>query len=253
MTALASITTGRVAAPRRLLLYGIHGVGKSTFAASAPSPIFIQTEDGLGEIDAAKFPLAESFADVIDAMTHLYTSDHDHKTIAIDSLDWLERLIFANVCRDEQVDSIEEIGYAKGYVFALRYWEQMLAGLTALRRDRGMTVVLIAHARIERFENPETDAYDRYVPRVHKHASAVLCEWSDEVFFAGYRVFVKATDAGFDRTRTQGLGTGERILKTTERPSHIAKNRLNLPDELPLNWEAYSQFINPTPKEKPNA
>ena len=39
-------------------------------------------------------------------------------------------------------------------------------------------------------------------------------------------------DEGFNRTRVQGIGSGERVLKTTERPAHLAKNRLNLPDEL---------------------
>jgi len=216
------------------MLYGTHGIGKSTWGAQAPRPIFIQTEDGLGEIDCERFPLAESFEEVIDALSELYSEKHTFKTVVIDSLDWLERLIWAEVCCKRMVESIEDIGYAKGYTFALTQWRACLDGLSTLRSERAMTVILIAHAKIERFENPETESYDRYVPRLHKLASAVVQEWCDEVLFATYRVYTKVTDESFNRKKAKGLGSGERIVHTGERPAHVAKNRLGLPDEMPL-------------------
>jgi hypothetical protein len=225
------------------MLYGTHGIGKSTFGSMAPKPIFIQTEDGLGGIECDRFPLSETFDQVIATLAELYSENHRFQTVAIDSLDWLERLIWAEVCRKRGVESIEDIGYAKGYTFALTQWRQVLEGLSALRNDRGMTVILISHARIERFENPETESYDRYVPALQKLASQVVQEWCDEVFFATYRVYTKVTDEGFNRKKAKGLGAGERIIHTTERPAHMAKNRLNLPDELPLDWNAYAQYL----------
>ena len=243
MKLLEQVTAGRMPAPRRVMLYGTHGVGKSSFAACAPKPIFIQTEDGLGEIDCDKFPLITTFDQALQGLSELYTDQHEYRTVVVDSLDWLERLIWAEVCKKRNVESIEDIGYAKGYVFALTQWREFLEGLTALRNDRGMSVVLIAHARIERFENPETESYDRYVPRLHRLASQIIQEWCDEVLFATYKVFTKQTDEGFDRKRTQGIGTGERVLRTVERPAHVAKNRLNLPDEIPLDWNAYSHYV----------
>lgn len=225
------------------MLYGTHGIGKSTFGSMAEKPIFIQTEDGLGEIDCDKFPLAETYEQVVQALGDLYTEKHDYKTVVIDSLDWLERLIWAEVCQKRGVQSIEDIGYAKGYTFALTYWREIIAGLDALRRERGMMVVLIAHAKIEKFENPETDSYDRYSPRLHKLASAIIQEWCDEVLFATYRIHTKTSDEGFDRKRTQGIGTGERIVRTTERPAHVAKNRLSLPEEFPLDFRIYAALV----------
>ena len=148
------------------------------------------------------------------------------------------------MCRQKTVESIEDIGYAKGYVFALTQWREFLTGLDALRRERGMMIVLIAHCKIETFHNPETENYDRYAPRLHKLVSAVVQEWCDEVLFATYRVHVKQTTEGFDKKVTKGIGTGERIIRTAERPAHVAKNRLNLPDELPLDWNAYAQYLN---------
>lgn len=241
---LEQITSGRSTAPRRLMLYGTHGVGKSTFASHAPKPVFIQTEDGLGEIGCDKFPLTTTFDEAMQALSELYTDKHAFRTVVVDSLDWLERLIWAEVCRKRNVESIEDIGYAKGYVFALTQWREFLEGLTALRNDRGMMVVLIAHARIERFENPETESYDRYVPRLHRLASQIVQEWCDEVLFANFKVYTKQTDEGFNRKRTHGIGTGERILRTVERPAHVAKNRLNLPEEMPLDWGAYARHLN---------
>ncbi|MCW5753121.1 MAG: ATP-binding protein [Phycisphaeraceae bacterium] len=240
---LNQIERGTRAAPRRVLLYGTHGIGKSTFGAMAERPIFIQTEDGLANIECDRFPLAAGYGDVLAALGQLYTQEHKYRTVVIDSLDWLERLIWGEVCAKRGVESIEDIGYAKGYVFALTQWREVLAGLDALRNERGMQVVLIAHAQIEKFANPETDTYDRYSPRLQKLASALVQEWCDEVLFATYRVLTKTTKEGFDRKRTQGVGTGERIIRTTERPAHVAKNRLNLPDEIPLDYRVYAAFV----------
>lgn len=251
MSLLQSIETGRSQKPRRVMLYGVHGIGKSTFGAMTPNPIFIQTEDGLGNIDASRFPLAASFDDVMTAIMSLYSEQHDFQTVVIDSADWLEQLIWKEVIRrrpttdrGRDITSVEDYGFAKGYTFALEPWREVLDGLNALRNEREMMVILIAHAKIERFENPETDAYDRYSPRLNKHASALIQEWCDEVLFATYKVHTKQTDEGFDKTRTRGIGAGDRIIRTTERPAHMAKNRMDLPEELPLSFSAYAEHLN---------
>ncbi len=243
MTLMEHIQRGKVAAPRRVMLYGTPGIGKSQFAAHSDRPIFIQTEDGLGQIDCEKFPPAQSFDDVIRALSELYTAEHNYRTVVVDTLDWLERLIWAEVCRRKMVESIEDIGYQKGYTFALNHWRDVLTGLDALRRDRDMAVLLVAHCKIEKFDDPANESYDRYSPRLHKLASAVVTEWCDEVLFATYKVYTRQSDEGFNRKKTRGLGDGERVIYTTERPAHVAKNRLNLPDEMPLDFRAYAQCV----------
>ena len=252
MGLLDQVTQGRQHQPRRVMLYGVHGIGKSTFGALAPQPIFIQTEDGLANLECARFPLATTFDEVMSALMELYSEPHEFQTVVIDSLDWLETLIWNEVVRRKprtdkgrEISSIEDYGFAKGYVYALDIWKELLDGLGALRNERRMMIILIAHAKVERFENPETEAYDRYSPRLNKHAAALIQEWCDEVLFATYRVHTKQTDEGFDRTRVRGIGTGDRILRTTERPAHMAKNRLGLPDELPLQFDAYAEHFGP--------
>jgi hypothetical protein len=244
MGLLQTVHKGRRPLPPRLMLYGIEGIGKSTFGATAPAPIFVPTEDGLGEIDCHHFPLAESFEAVDAALMELAREPHDYQTVVIDSLDWLERLIWDEVCAQFSVKSIEKAdgGYAKGYIHALTQWRQFLTRLDSLRLSRGMVVILIAHAKVEKFEDPESAAYDRYSPRLHKHAAALVTEWADAVLFATRRFRTETEDAGFNRTRTVaaavGKDGGERILRTVGSPACIAKNRYSLPAELPLSWDA---------------
>jgi hypothetical protein len=242
MGLLQSVQSGRAAAPPRLMIYGTEGIGKSTLAARAPKPIFIQTEDGLGEIDCHKFPLAKSFADVQSALTELHSEEHDYQSVVVDSLDWLERLIWDSVCQDYGAKSIEKVdgGYGKGYIYALTPWRQFIDQLSALHRDRCMAVILIAHAKVEKFDDPESSPYDRYSPRLHKHAAALLTEWCDAVLFASRKFRTQTEDAGFGRKRTIahaiGKDGGERVLRTVGGPSCVAKNRYNLDGELPLDW-----------------
>ena len=243
MSMLESIQTGRENKPPRLMIYGQEGVGKSTLGASAPDAIFVQTEDGLGEIDCRKFPLAQNLGDVIAALTALRDEDHEFRTVVIDSLDWLERLIFDEVCKEFGVRSIEKAdgGFGKGYVDALVHWRKVLSLLDELRNKRGMMVILLAHAKVERFEDPENTAYDRYAPRLHKHAASLISEWVDAVMFATKRM--RVSKDGDTRSIASPIGAdgGERVLRTNGSPACIAKNRFGLPNEIPLSWDAFLQ------------
>jgi hypothetical protein len=235
------------------MLHGVQGVGKSTFGASAREPVFVQTEDGLGEIDCAKFPQARSFSEVMSQLRALRDEPHRYGTVVVDSLDWLERLIWQEVCTAENVSNIEKIGFQKGYTYALNYWRKFLDALDDLRRERsagigsGMAVILIAHTRIEKFQTPEDSAFDRFAPRLHKLAASVVMEWCDEVFFATYST---ATDP----KKVKKMTAPERVMRTCEGPTHVAKNRLGMPYELPLEWAAYDYFAQQAhPRAQPSA
>jgi len=242
---LATIQRGRQTMPPRVLLYGTEGIGKSTFGAQTPKPIFIQTEDGLDEINCDKFPLATRYDEVLSALAELRREKHDYETVVIDSLDWLERLVFDKLCAEHNAASIEQVagGYSKGYTLALSFWRELIEHLNALRNARGMVVLLIAHSKVERFEDPESSPYDRYSPRLHKHAAALTTEWSDAVLFATRTRRTQSEDAGFNRKRTTahaiGKAGGERILRCVGGPSCVAKNRYGITEELPLSWGAF--------------
>ena len=232
---LSQIVNGQNLGPPRVLIYGPAGVGKTTFAANAKNPIFIQTEDGADVVGGARFPLAKSFGDVEEAVNSLATEKHDYNSVVLDSLDWLEQLIWKEVCNAHRINSLEDLGYGKGYVFALDIWRKFLNGVASLRNN-GMAVIFIAHSEIKRFEDPEGEGYDRYQIKLHRKASDLCQEFSDLIGFATYKTSTKQIDGGFGRKITRAVGTGERVLRTSERPAFIAKSRYDIPDELPLDW-----------------
>jgi len=141
------VRENEVKAPR-ILIHGVSGVGKTTFASEANAPVFLQTEDGLGTLNVAHFPLARTWDEVLEALTALYKEAHDYRTLVIDSVDWLEPLIWARTCKDNGWASIEDAGFGKGYVSALAYWRRYVDALNALRDERGMTIIQIAHTDI---------------------------------------------------------------------------------------------------------
>jgi hypothetical protein len=242
--AIASIlqSTATLLAPR-ILIHGVAGVGKTTFAAGAPRPVFVQAEDGLGTLEVPRFPLARSFDEVMEALAALYEHDHEFATVVIDSVDWLEPLVWQKACLENGWKDLEQPGYGKGYVAALDLWRQYLEGLNALRDERGMTVIQIAHTDIKRFDSPEHEPYDRYVIKLHARAAALLQEHSDVVLFANYRISTVKSDVGFNKKVTRALGSGERVLYTAERPALLAKNRYGLPDSLALSWAAFAEAM----------
>lgn len=223
------------------MLYGVQGIGKSTWA-NCEGSVFVPTEEGLNDIDCVSFPVCRSFDEVMGRLRELAESDHQFRVVVIDSLDWLEQLIWKATCEAKGVKNIEDFGYGKGYVSAVANWQKFLAALDYLREHRGMASTLIAHAEIKKFESPETESYDRYMPRLHKAAAAIVQEWCDEVLFACYKVYTREEDAGFNKKISKGIGGDERIIRTTEKPFAVAKNRLGMPDEIGLDWSVYQQY-----------
>jgi hypothetical protein len=237
---LKSLRKGSVVRPPRIILYGTHGVGKSSFAAQADKPVFIQTEEGLDALDVTSFPLATSYGDVMEALRSLYTEDHDFGTVVLDSADWMEQLIFKQVAVNHKVTNIDEIGFGKGYAFATDLWRNVMEGFDLLRNEKKMAVILLGHTQVKRFDDPLTDSYDRYMLDMHKGGAAIISEWCDLLMFANYRVNTVKSDVGFNQKKTRAVGAGERVLHTQERPGWVAKSRWALPESMELNYETFA-------------
>lgn len=233
------------AKPPRILIYGPQKIGKSSFGSLADRPVFIQAEDGLGNIKTSAFDLSTSFKDILNNLKRLIEEEHNFKTVIIDSLDWMEPLLWKELFntrpftdKGKKVDSIEDYGYGKGFSHALDLWREYIEYLDYLRNFKGMTIIQICHAQIRKFENPETDIYDRYELKIHKGAAALIMEHSDIILFANYFVGVKKEEKTMSKEgRKRAVGTGERVLYTEERPSFMAGNRYGLPTEIPFDKE----------------
>ena len=246
MSLLDSVISGKqVSAPPRIVIYGYEGVGKSCWASQAPNPIFVQTEDGLKQINCNRLPLSKSYKDVIDALAAIRDEKHDFQTVVIDSLSNLESLIHEEVCREYGVRSIEKAagGFGKGYIEALKYWKALLDILDEINNKRSMLVILTAHVGVQPVKDPENQPYDRTSPDLNRLASGLITKWADCVFQAKQQFRVqKLTD---DKAIAMAVGSegGERVIRTIGSVAVIAKNRYDLPEYLPLDFNAFLNAI----------
>ncbi len=241
---LASLRRANVLRPPVLAIYGVPGVGKTLLAASAPAPVFIQTEDGFGSIEGDSFGILQSYNEVMESIGVLYGEKHDFRTVVIDSLDHLEPMVWRQTAVDNGWKDIETPGWGKGFAAAVDVWRGVLDGLAALRDERNMTVIMLAHSMVKRFSSPESDPYDRYKIKLNDAAAALVTEKADAVLFANYRTSVIPTSASTkDKKLVRGVGAGDRVLHTTERPAWTAKNRFSMPDTLPMEWAAVAEWI----------
>ena len=247
MSTLDLIQRGKSQRAPRIFLYATHGIGKSTFASQAPSPIFIKTEDGLGSIDTASFPLATSSAEVMAAIGTLYKEDHDFNTVVLDSADWAENIFQKEI---EAQYEAKDLAYGKGALILADKWRSVLDGLSALNYKKNMTVIIVGHCEIKRFDSPEVDSYDRYQPKLQSRASALVQEWADCVLFANYKTIVKKEEVGFNKQVAKAFTNGDRVINTTETPAFLAKNRYSLPERLPLDWTAFANAVAGKPAKK---
>jgi len=236
---LGSLIKGKRATPVRAVLFGVEGIGKSTFAANAPAPIFLGAEDGTAQLDAVRFPTPADWPDALDALRTLTADAHEFQTLAIDTLDWLEPLIWAHICKRDGMVNIEAYGFGKGYQVALDEWRIFLAAIERLRAAKPMHVVMLAHSFVKSFKNPEGDDYDRYEMKLNVKASGLLKEWADAVMFANYETYAVKDKA----KRVRGVSTGARLLYTQRAAAYDAKNRYSLPESLPLSWQDFSAAV----------
>lgn len=220
----------------RILLVGTEGIGKSTFASEAPSPIFISAEDGLRHLDVSSFPERAMYKEIYSDLGALLEEDHEYQTVVIDTVDWLEPMIWQEACQVHGWDNIESPGYGKGYVLAMDFWRGMLSMLDSLRMQKGMEVILIGHSQIKNFSNPVGSDYSRYELALQRAASALLKQWADSVLFANHEESTYE-----DGSKTKGRSTGRRMIHTERTTGWDAKSRWQLPSEMPLSYEEYSR------------
>jgi hypothetical protein len=239
MSILSKIKRGGESLPPRIILSGPEGIGKSTFAASAPDALFLALEDGLTGIDHVARIRPAGFSEVMAVCDELLATESEYKTLVIDTVDALERSIHLFVCDRDQKTGIEDYGYSKGYKVAEQELSLLLAKLEALREKRKITVILLSHVHIKAFTSPDGTTWDRYEMKGHKGFTGILREWPEACLFAVYEVF-KMKEKGEQREKTVA---GERIIHTQWSPGWDAKNRLGLPETLALSWEDFSAQV----------
>lgn len=243
MIDLKKIKPEKSLSPPRILMYGPPKCGKSHLLSTIPNSLLVDFEDGSGFLKTSRIDKmqVDTFDKFMGLLHDLYTQDHDFTTLGLDTLDWCEQLVHNQAAKEHGKSSIGDVGYGAGYNTAVNIWMQVIEGLDALRRDKNMMIIGIAHEQIKRYDNPTTESYDRYTLKLHskdKGSStlSIFSEWSDAILFVNKETFVRKEKTGLNQ-ETKKAGTTERIFfHTTESPAYLAGNRFGLPSLIPFTW-----------------
>lgn len=238
------IISGVIQKAKKVVIYGPEGIGKSTFAAQFPSPLFIDTEGSTNGMNVKRLPKPTTWAYLMQEIDYVKKTPGLCKTLIIDTIDWAERLEVEATCAKYGKKGIEDFGYGNGYVYSAEEIGRFLNLLSDLV-EIGINVVLTAHAQIRKFEQPdEMGAYDRYELKLGKktgsQTSPLVKEWADMILFINYKTVSVAVDDKGKKHKAQG---GRRVMYTTHHPCWDAKNRDNLPEEMDFNYQGIAHLF----------
>lgn len=244
------IIRGKQSGARKVCVYGPEGIGKSTFASRFPDPVFIDTEGSTKDMDVARMKAPSGWHMLMEQVKYVKAHPEVCRTLVIDTADWAEMLCMEAVCARAQKSGIEDFGYGKGYVYLAEEFGRLLNLLSEVV-DTGVHVVINAHAKMRKFEQPdEMGAYDRWELKLQKQTAPLLKEWADMVLFANYKTIVVNVDGqGAQKGKNKAQG-GRRVMYTSHHPCWDAKNRYGLPDEVPFDYQEIAWIIEPSSRGK---
>ena len=237
------LTSGRIKAAQKVVIYGPEGIGKSTFAGKFPRPVFCDTEGSTKHMDVVRTPKPLSWPQLIDQVDYFTQNPDQLDTFVLDTSDWAERMCVEHICSKAAKAGIEDFGYGKGFTYLVEEFGKLLNKLEDLI-EAGVHVVLTAHAKMRKFEQPdEMGAYDRWEMKLSKTVAPLVKEWADMVLFATYKTYVVNVDGqGTEKGKNKAQG-GRRVIKATHHPCWDAKNRHDLPDEANFEYGAIAHLF----------
>ena len=241
MSILKSVQSGIAKKAQIHVLYSIPGIGKSTFASKFPNPIFLDLEHGSFHLDVKRISDLKDFKTFRSVLKELIETNHDYKTVVIDSVDVLESLISDFVCEEGSVETVDKYdgGFGKGWSRIRELMREVMGSLRTLAEKKNITVVIIGHSQVKQHNDPtENVTYDRYSLKLNEKTASLVKDLADSVFFATHKVFTTKENG-----KTKAFSDGERVMFTSWRAAYDAKNRIGLPHELPLDYDAFKNAI----------
>ena len=242
------ITSGKINKAKKVVIYGVEGIGKTLLAGKFPNPVFIDTEGSTGDYDIKRMPAPTSWTMLLDEIKQFGNSG---KTLVIDTVDWAEKLAIAHICDVHQWKGIEDAGYGSGYRYVYEEMGRMADLLTELV-NRGINVVMTAHAAVRKIELPnEMGSFDRWELKLQNsqkcNVAAMVKEWADLLLFANYQTFI-VQDGKSKKNKAQGK---KRMMYTTYNATYDAKNRYGLPEEMELDYAGIAHLFNNNTSAQP--
>lgn len=241
---MLNITKGKINRAQKVVIYGPEGIGKSSLAAKFPEPLFIDTEGGTAQMDVRRIDKPQRWEDLLAVVQEVAVTPNVCKSLILDTADWAEQLIVDYLCTKYKQNSIESFGYGKGYTYLAEEFTRLLNGFDQLL-TANIHVVVTAHAKMRKFEQPdEMGAYDRWEMKLSKQVAPLLKEWCDLLLFCNYQTFVVTSE-----NNTQKAQGGKRVMYTSHHPAWDAKNRVQLPDVLELDYKHLAHIFAELPSQ----
>lgn len=245
---MLNITKGRIDRAQKTVIYGPEGIGKTSLAAKHPDPVIIDTEGGTSHMDVRRIDEPQTWEELIAIVKEVAATPGICKTLVIDTADWAEQLATTYICNKYKQNSIENFGYGKGYTYLVEEFARFLAACD-LCIAAGINVVITAHAKMRKFEQPdEMGAYDRWEMKLSKQSAPLLKEWCDHLLFCNYQTFVVTSEN--DTKKAQG---GKRVIYTAHHPAWDAKTREALPEVMDLDFANIAKLYGGITKAAPAA
>lgn len=228
-----------------ITLFGDAGTGKNSLASAiARNPVVIRAEDGVHrqskkvEIPNA-MPVCKNADDVFDQLMWLLQNDHPYTDLIFDSASAADDLFVADAIKrggknGNPASSLATAfgGYGAGYgaVAASHGRVRKAAGL--LNERKGMTIIFLVHADLERMSLPDVDDYQRYSLRLTSAKNAdSISHYVGNVDFVGHVRLISALRGG-EEERKKVISDGSRELVCHATAASVTKNGFGITSAL---------------------
>jgi len=226
--------------PPRICLHGSMGCGKSMTATCAPVPMWLNLEKsvlardlGIGNQTPSSYP------EVMEYLTALLTQEHEFKSIIIDTLDRLEKMITDYVCEVNGYENISKTPWGEGLTARTKEWLKFFNLLDRLNTEKGMIVIVVCHSVIVDIEDPVLPKYGKHTLNLYKRDAPYVTGWVDLVGYCMIKTFTTT-----DGERNLAITDNEHIICCQPKPAYDAKTRYeDIPDEIPMDWGILLKYI----------
>jgi hypothetical protein len=208
----------------KILIYGAPGVGKTTLGVNLDPEhtLLLATEPGYGGLEAFVLPV-RSWKEFRDIGADLANTKHQFKIVVVDTIDELARLGQDHVMSEAKILHPSDLEYGKGWQMVGDELKLRVARLCSL----GLGVVFISHEKTEEIKQ-KVGTVSRSGPTL----TGAVGRWMEGFVDYVLRAEIVTTPDG-----------EERVLRTNPSENWMGKQRLPLPDPLPLDAGALREAM----------